>query len=435
MADRYVLLGAAPPRAAWFQTVGRWASSKALPAEFLRCVSLDELRLRLRSGRPHSAVLIDGELPGVDRDLLAEARQLGVAVLIVDDRRRREWRELGATAVLARQLSRDELLEVLSSSARPVGAADLPAPPVAGIETDVGGSALVAVTGPGGTGASSLAIALAQGLAQAGPDGDRPAVLLADLCRAADQALFHDSQVVVPSIQELVDGHRAATPDPAEVRAATFAVPARGYRLVLGLRRPRAWVTLQQRAVEQTLRSLQRLADIVVADVDPDVEGEAETGSVDIAERNALSRAALRQASVTVLVLEPSLKGVHAGVRVVSEHASFGTPLDRIVPVVNRAPRSPRARAELTAALGELTAASVGPSAGRLAPPVFVPERAVDRMHRDVSSFPSSVTAPLARAVAAARARAASPRALHQGPAPVPVVPGSLSAFTGGGTT
>ena len=50
-SEHYVVLGAARPRAAWFADVGRWATSAALPVEFVRCVSADEVRARLAAGR------------------------------------------------------------------------------------------------------------------------------------------------------------------------------------------------------------------------------------------------------------------------------------------------------------------------------------------------------------------------------------------------
>jgi MinD-like ATPase involved in chromosome partitioning or flagellar assembly len=431
MADRFVVLGLAPARADWFHTVGRWAASAVIPAEFVRCVSLDELRLRLASGRAFSAVLLDGETHGIDRDLLDTAAELGVAVLVVDDIRRRDWHELGAAAVLARRFSRDELLEVLGATAERVGAAVLPDTDGTPAEPAAGGL-LVAVTGAGGVGTSTVAVALAQGLATRDdvPPDQQPAVLLADLCRYADQALLHDTQAVVPSVQELVDAHRTSRPDAAVLREHTFAVPARGYRLLLGLRRPRSWVALRPRAVDAAVASLQHLADVVVADVEPEVEGEAETGSVDIEDRNALARSALGRADLVVVVLEPSFKGVHAGIRVLTELVGFGVEAARIVPVVNRAPRSPRLRAEITTAVAELARASIGDAAGRLAPPLYLPERSVERALRDGAPVPSSFARSLARTVTAARERVAPPRRLLDRSAPVPVVPGSLSALT-----
>ena len=60
--ERFVVLGLAPARAAWFRSVGVWATSGALPAEFLKCVSAEEVRARLASGRPFSALVADAGL-------------------------------------------------------------------------------------------------------------------------------------------------------------------------------------------------------------------------------------------------------------------------------------------------------------------------------------------------------------------------------------
>jgi hypothetical protein len=440
MRDRYVLLGLARARADWFRTVGQWATSAMLPAEFVRCVSAEELRARLRSGRRFSAAIVDGTVPGLDRDLIAVAEEAGCRVLVVDDAGSgRDWKGLGVAAVLAPVFSRDELLEVLAAHAEMVGAAVVEdGPTVDRVERPLG--ELVAVTGPGGTGASTVAIALAQGLANGlgddtsrrrrrGDAGTLPSVLLADLCRVADQAMLHDSRVVVPGVQEVVEAHRTSVPPRSTLLDQTFEVPARGYRLLLGLRRPRHWVAVRARALEATLDSLQRLTDVVVADVDPDVEGEAETGSVDVEERNLLSRATIARAGAVVVVGDASMKGLYALVRTLTELLGFGVPVDRVVPVINRAPRSPRSRAELTAALTELLSASAGVTADRLVSPLYLPERRVDEALRDGVALPAPLPALTARAVTAVLERA-SDRAASTPIAPEPVAPGSLSAFT-----
>jgi hypothetical protein len=444
--DRYVLLGLARARADWFRTVGQWATSAMLPAEFVRCVSAEELRARLRSGRPFSAAIVDAKVPGLDRDLVAAADEVGCRVLVVDDpATSRDWRGLGVAAVLAPVFSRDELLEVLAAHARMVGAAVVDDAPAAG-PADRPHGELIAVTGPGGTGASTVAIALAQGLgAGLGHDGraqqgrgrrggrgappDPPSVLLADLCRVADQAMLHDSRVVVPGIQEVVEAHRTAVPPRTSLLDQTFEVPARGYRLLLGLRRPRHWVAIRPRALEATLDSLQRLADVVVADVDPDVEGEAETGSLDIEERNLLSRATLARAGAVVVVGEPSMKGLYALVRTLTELLGFGVPADRVVPTVSRAPRGPRARAELTTALTDLLSASSGIGASRLVAPLYLPERRVDDALRDGVALPAPLPALTARAVTAVLHRAVEREAAPTA-GPELVTPGTLSGFT-----
>ncbi|MFO7779853.1 MAG: hypothetical protein R6V28_16000 [Nitriliruptoraceae bacterium] len=470
MRERYVVLGLAQPRVEWYRMVGQWSAAAMLPLEFVRCVSVGELRARLRSGRAFSAVLIDGRFPGLDRDLIAEAGEAGVAVLVVDAHGTRAWRELGAAAILAEVFSRDELVEVLQATATPIGAVDLDplatsaAPPVAR-----GG--LIAVGGPGGTGASTLAIALAQGLAgghghlprarrrragrpdetrsdetrsdqarpdetrsdQARPDQTRPdpTILLADLCRVADQALLHDSRVLVPSLQEVVEAHRTSRPPLEVVVDQTFEVPARGYRLLLGLRRPRHWVALRPRALESTLDALQALADVVVADVEVDVEGEAESGSTDVEDRNLLARASLARADLVLVVAEPSMKGLYALVRSIGDLQGFGVPLERLLPVINRGPRSARGRAALTSALARVAQASLGAGATALANPLHVPERAVDEALRDGVALPSAMARSLARAASALLDRTGE-RVTDDAPAwePVAVAPGSLGGFT-----
>jgi MinD-like ATPase involved in chromosome partitioning or flagellar assembly len=442
MQERYVLLGLARPRADWFRRVGQWSTSAVVPAEFVRCVSAEELRARLGSGRPFSALLVDADLPALDRDLVAVARAADCAVLVVDALGARDWRGLGAAGVLQPDFTREDLLEALAAHAEMVGAASLADEGGEAVEATTPTGRLIAVTGPGGTGASSAAIGLAQGLAaghgelpgrrRAGTDQPPPppTVLLADLCRVADQAVLHDSRVLVPGIQEVVEAHRTATPTQAHLLDQTFDVPARGYRLLLGLRRPRHWVTIRPRTLEATLDSLQRLAEVVVADVEPDVEGETETGSVDVEERNLMARSALARADVVVLVGEPSMKGMYALVRLISELLGFGVPVTRMLPVLNRSPRNPRVRAELATAFSDLLAATAGTVGGDLPAPTHLPERRVDEALRDGVEMPKPLPQILARGAAAVLERAGGPADQRAAARPRPVAPGSLSTFT-----
>ena len=83
---------------------------------------------------------------------------------------------------------------------------------------------------------------------------------------------------------------------------------------------------------------------MTVADVTGDVEGEDDGGSVDVEERNHLARAATTSsADVVVVVGAPGLKGVHA---LGDCSASSSPPVwtaSRVIPVINQAPRHPRA--------------------------------------------------------------------------------------------
>lgn len=423
MAARFVVLGLAQARSQWFRAVAQWSNTASLPVEFVKCVSVEELRARLASGRAFSALLVDGGLPSVDRDLIDVGRGAGCAVLVVDDVRvDRDWRSLGADAVLLPVFDRQDLLEALQQSATPISRHD-DVTSAAAPETFAGWRASVAmVCGPGGTGASTVAIGLAQGLADDIDNGGL--VLLADFCRRADQAMLHDSRDIVPGVQELVEAHRSGRPSVEDVRGLTYFVEARRYNLLLGLRRSRAWSSLRPRAFEAGFESLRRAYRAIVCDCDADLEGEVEGGSLDVEERNVMSRSAATHADVVFAVGAPGMKGTHSLVRLIGDLLSVGVPAQHIVPVINRGPRSNRAKAELAASIATLTV----PSGGAALPsPIFLPERRIDDALRDGVRLPAPFVQPLVaawRATAGTRARVG-----ETGPALQKVAPGSIGAW------
>lgn len=424
--ERYVALGLGHVRSDWFSELSRWATSAAVPVEFVKTVSVEEVRARLDSGRAFSALLVDARVPGLDRDLVDRSREAGCSVIVVDDGRVvRDWPALGVSAVLRDGFGRDDLLDVLEAHAVMIGRGDdLPGPaaPADNVVSAWRGR-LVAVTGPGGTGASTVAMALAQAL------GDDPRfaemVVLADLALDADLAMLHDAREVVPGVQELVEAHRSAVLTPEEVRALTFAVTERRYHLLLGLRRHRDWTALRPRAFEAAVDGLRRAFRMVVCDVDPDVEGEDQCGSVDVEERNLMARTITARADVVLVVGAPGLKGLHSMVRIIGSLQGHGVEPARIVPVVDRAPRQPRARAEISKALAELVGRDHA-----LAGPVFVPERRrLDEILRDGARLPDQLGAALTGAVHAVLDRTEGPVAASE-PEPVVVVPGELGSWT-----
>jgi hypothetical protein len=433
-SERYVVLGLAHVRSPWFREVSRWATSAAVPLDFVMCMSVDELRARLGSGRAFSAVLADAGVPGVDRDLFERARELGCAVVLVDDGTRRDGPVLGVSAVLPAAFDRAQLLTALDEHTRALSSST---PPVAGPGTpptfDAPGwrGTLVAVTGPGGTGTSTAAMAIAQGLAA--DVRNRGQVLLADLALDADQAMLHDARDIVPGLQELVEAFRHGTPSPAEIHGLTFG-DDHPYRLLLGLRRHRDWAALRPRAWQAALDGLRRAFTAVVADIDDDLEGERECGSVDVEERNLLARSVTSAADVVVVTALPTLTGVHHLVRLVSALVEHGVPAERIQPAVMRGPKAGRGRAQISAAVGDLLRPVLGPVADRMAGPVYVPEnRRVDQGLRDGVGLPAAVGASLAAAVMATQARATSlPSPAAASDAPTPIVPGSLGHWTPG---
>lgn len=426
--SRFVVLGLAQARSTWFDEVARWATSAALPVEFVKAMSSEEVRVRIRSGRGHSALLVDASLAGLDRDLVEGAQAAGCAVIVVlDGRTVDRHQQLGAAAALPADFQRDDLLSVLGQVAAPIERLGAPATTEPGPPPEQGyRGRLVAVTGSGGTGRSTVAMAVAQGLAT--DPRLTEVTCLADLALHADQALLHRADDVVPGLLELVDAHRAGVPSAEAVRSLTWRVPDRGYRLLLGLRRHRDWTAVRPRAFAAALDGLRRSFRLVVADVDRDVEGEASTGSVDVEERNTVARTTLAAADVVVAVGRPGLTGLQGLLRATRSLQEHGVPPAAILPVCNRAPRSPRARAEISAAFGALSVAD-GPEP-RVASPLHLPDRRhLEEACRDGVPLPASWGQPVVRAVEALldQRSAASPPASGD---LEPVSPGSLGRWT-----
>ena len=427
-SERYVALGLARVRAGWFTDVSRWATSGSLAMDFVKTVSVGEVRARLESGRPFSALLVDGGLPGVDRDLLELARERGCAPIVVVDGSARDWSAIGAVDTLPTDLSRTELEAMLVEHATPIGRADDLPGQVEPHDVDHGAfrARLVAVTGPGGTGRSLVAMAVAQGMAADPAHADT--AVLADLALHADQALLHDARDVIPGLLELVEAHRSGAPAPEDVRSLTFDIVERRYRLLLGLRRHRDWTALRPRALRTALDGLRASFTLVVADVDDDLEGEATTGSADVEDRNLLARTAIGLAEVVVVVGAPGAKGAHSLLRVVRDCIASGVEPDRVVPVVNRAPRNRTARAEIARTIGELLLAS---NPGQpVVGPIFLPERKqLDDVLRDGATLPDAVVAPVTQAVRARLDAVSERRPSRTVDDPVLVAAGSLGSW------
>lgn len=421
--ERYVLLGLGTTRSPWFTEVARWATVGSIPADFVKCISGDELRVRLTSGRPFSALLIDATTGEVDRDLLDSAARHQVAVIVIDGTGDGRWIELGADAVLAPDLGREQLLVALAEHSHMIGAAtDLPVDPV---EDDASPTAtsgrLIAVTGGGGVGTSTVAMGTAQGLADQGGD-----VVLADLCLDADLAMLHDARDVIPGLQELVDVHRHGRPGPEEVRSLTFDVVNRSYHLLLGLRRHRDWAVLKPRTFEAAVAGLRLTFDAVVADIDADLEGEAQCGSVEVEERNVMARTVALRADAVVVVGAPGVKGLHGLVRTVNALREQGVEPERILAVINRSSRTAKGRSELARSFADLSGARIGGAA--VVGPVHITERrGLDEVLRDGARLPSSVTAPLTGGLSSLLERATAPMTAPV--EPLPVTPGSLGSW------
>lgn len=371
---RQTVIGVARVRLPWFAAVASWANSSLLPIDFLKCLSVAEASDRLADR--NELVLLDAGAPGVDAKSVAELAGLGAVVVVVDDPTRStdtaRWAAAGAAATLSSTFERQELAAILAShSAERSTTRTGPDPHDDTVAVDVWRGAVIAVTGVRGTGVSTVAMALAQGLA-ARTAGDE--VALVDLARDATHALYHDIRDVMPGVQELCEA--AARPGPLRTRECLFAIDARRYSLLAGVRRGHHLDSLGSTTVAAAVDAVATTHRVVVADVDADAVERA--GDTDL----------------VVAVGDPTLRGLRGLVRVERSLIDDGVEPARIVRVVNRSPRSPRARAELSATIRNLggAAAPIGP--------LYLPaRRGLEVVHQVVGPLPDALTSPLAAAI------------------------------------
>lgn len=324
------------------------------------CQTTAELVVLAQRGRLR-AVVVDGRARGIDGDLL-DLVQRHCPVLVADGRTLRpRWEALGASVLPSMPAEPDSLARAVAAAETRIG--------VHGHQPGHGGAmaplvAVVAGAGvDGATVASSLALRLAIGPAPA-------PVVLADLTLDAPLRAFHGIADVGGGLPDVVAAARFGDPPAAAVDAALHPV---GPVLVLpGLRRHHDWVSLGTRSVRAAIGAVRSRAGLVVAHVDPDLEGEAETGSFDIEDRNVLARTAAATADLVVLIGGARPPARSTLMRQHDRFTAFGVPAERILVAGTRGRR-------LAAAVERRLATGAGGAPSAI-PEEPVPERIVPGM-------------------------------------------------------
>lgn len=396
MSVRHTVIGLPHPRAGWPAELARSSTSGAAPIDFLTCLSADEVRAVLASGRRVSAVLVDGASPQLTPALLADVAAAGAQAIGVDSPAgRADWGALGVASVLPAAFSLDDLRAPLARVGAAAGdhGGGQPARHAAMAGTHVAGTGrTIAVSGPGGAGATCVAMALAQGLAA---DGTTGSVLLVDGARRGDMAMYHDVGDVLPGLPEVLDAFEREVLDPTELDRFVFR-PARGYDLLLGPRRAADGHDRSPGLVATALHAAARRWDALVVDHDGDLDDGPDGARGPLRARHAVPLALASTAELWLVVTGDGIKGLHDAVRRIDEAVGAGMPPERIQVVVNRAGRSPAARSSAAAALARLTA-GVGGTAG---PPVFLGRHArLAGVHRDAVALPRRLAAPVTSTV------------------------------------
>ena len=364
-AGRYRLLGLAQARSAWFRDLSRWSTNAALPVEFVKCMAIEELRgpPRLGSGASRRSSSTAASPASTATWSTGPARPA----------RRWSWSTTGAVASTGPRwvstpccpsrstgpmlLSALDRVRAGHRGPRRSSPATALAPPPAGWR-----GRLVAVTGPGRRWRRRRwpwrwPRASARRRATRGWScwPTSPCTPTWPCCTTPATSCPASRSWSRPTALD----HPAVD----QVRSHAFDVDGRGYDLLLGLRRHRDWPVLRPRAVQAAVDGLLRSYRLVVADVDADLEGDDEVGSVDVEERNVLARTAAARADLVLVVAPPTLVGLRRLVlHARRARTAFG--VDRRPAAAGRHPGAAagRGRAEITDAIGRRSSPGCGPS-------------------------------------------------------------------------
>jgi MinD-like ATPase involved in chromosome partitioning or flagellar assembly len=200
---------------------------------------------------------------------------------------------------------------------------------------------LIAVTGTGGSGTSTVAVSLARHAASHAP------AVLVDLTRHGGLRHRFGVGPVRPGITEIHGG--------AHLETCLVAVDRR-LLLLPGQRDPSDWTTVTDPGpIASALEALRAGGPLVVCDLGPDLEGSERTGSLDVADRHLGARTAATRADAVLVVAAPHAEGLAHAATTVRDLMGCGVDLGRVGVVIARVPgrqarRTLRLRAQLLGA-------------------------------------------------------------------------------------
>lgn len=316
-----------------------------------RCSEVGELIGVTRRDRP-DAVLVDGTLPWLDREVLVTLRRTGARVVAVGG-------EPGIHSGLVQIVPDDAEVDAvvaaltaptqlsLSAGARPAGAGTAPTERA----SRSWGRTVAVWSGSGAPGRTTVAIHLAVDAARAGRrvllvDGDSWGASIAQLLDLAE----------VPSVAQAAHAADADWPVPL----AEFLQPGPdGVNVLAGLPHPDLWAEITVSAWEAVLTAAAGEFDLVVVDVAPagDEDEELVLDRIPV-RRNAMTTVTLDRADDVVLVAAADPVGLRRSViahrRLQDRRDPRG---DTVRVVLNRAPRPGRRLQDCSRVMGEWTGA------------------------------------------------------------------------------
>lgn len=314
-----------------------------------RCRDVVELRA-VAVTRQIDVAVVDGQLRGMDRDVVAALAAAGVRCIIVADRGGDRLLEMGAAVVVDRQLSG------LPAALRGDGVVPTAAPRTIDPTTKAASGRVIAVWGPtGAPGRTTVAVELAAAISAGGHD-----TLLVDADTVGPSIALHlglidDTSGFAAAVRAAARGRL----DPVGLAGLAVAVPS-GPRVLVGLPSADRWTELRSASVDALLQCARATVPVTVVDIGFGIEG----GDLDWADpgapaRYGAARATLATADVVVCVGRPDAVGLVRLIRGLPEIGDLAPTAAELV-VVNRVRSRTERQRVVELLVGESGCAGVG---------------------------------------------------------------------------
>ncbi len=433
----------------WVRDLNHWANGSVIDQDFAVVLSIDELLSRADGTDHLIIILVDSENRAVIAKLQAVPEIRDAHIIVVDASFSSEIKLPPGTHGISYPFTPDELGALIAgidkerefqtppreSLARRSSLAESRIDP-APASTDPPVARVIAILGVGGSGSSTIAMAVAQSLAHSSK------VVLADLCAEADLSMYHDIDRALGGLGELMAMARKATPRISQIRSYCLPAVGRNYFLLPGLRRQEESALWSQKHLEELLNALMSEFDYVVCDLDGSYRSSKTREALGEGSTTLATEVTLSRADAIALVMGNDLRSVHGGLRIYHRLLGDIAPHLPLALCVNRVTRKPLARsghsdlnlAKLTQeiASGFATGESRWSDAAKQAPnePTIIivrEERGLDNVHDAVRPLPPGLGAGVARWVEGLHGKVTStPRQLE--PRGIRIMPGDLSS-------
>ncbi len=165
----------------------------------------------------------------------------------------------------------------------------------------------IGVLGVGGSGASTIAMAVAQSFA-----GEHR-VNLIDLVVEGSQRMYHDIDIVQPGVTEAIAGSRVMNVGDDYFERFKIPILERGYLLMLSISHQNQLEALRRSDLGEAIERLKRTSDITIFDLDPDFASGSIRESATITP-TAPTEEVLREIDAVIIVVNEDYRSLHRGV-------------------------------------------------------------------------------------------------------------------------